>query len=141
MRLEFVSLPENVGLARVTVAAFAAQLDLLVNELEEIKVAVSEAVSNAIVHGYGGRKDGSVRVTANRYAEGIEITIADEGKGMPPPELSRVRNGKEEHPGLGFVFMRTFMDSVEVESEEGKGTRVKMFKKLASLSSQTVEEK
>jgi len=132
MRLEFLSLPENVGLARVAVAALAAQADITLNEMEEIKVAVSEAVANAIIHGYGGEPWGWVRVTVNRLRDGLEIIVEDDGKGIPDiaQAMQPAYSTDPERMGLGFAFMQSFMDELEVTSEEGRGTRVVMRKKL-----------
>ncbi|MGB9663154.1 MAG: anti-sigma F factor [Moorellaceae bacterium] len=136
MRLEFLSLPENVGLARVAVAAMVAQADITLSELEEIKVAVSEAVANAIIHGYGGEPRGWVRLTVNRSREGLEIMVEDEGRGIADIAMAMqpAYSTDPERMGLGFAFMQSFMDEVEVLSEEGRGTKVIMRKKLQSDS-------
>lgn len=133
MRLEFLSLPENVGLARVAVAAMVAQTDITLNELEEIKVAVSEAVANAIIHGYGGEPRGWVRVTVNRSQESLEIIVEDNGKGIADITLAMqpAYSSDPERMGLGFAFIQSFMDEVEVISEEGQGTKVIMRKRLS----------
>lgn len=135
MRLEFLSLPENVGLARVAVASFVAQLDLTLNDLEELKVAISEAVSNSMIHGYQGKTSGVITVTAARYEDRLEIIVEDNGKGISDVQLATqpAYSTDPERMGLGFVFMNTFMDSVRVESEPNKGTRVIMTKKLDNL--------
>lgn len=132
-RLEFPSRPDNVGLARVTVAAFAAQIDPTLEELDDIKGAVSEAVANAIVHGYDNSPDGVVTVEGVLYGDAIEVSVEDSGKGMEDvgramePEFST----DPERLGLGFSFMQTFMDSVSVDSVRGRGTRVVMRKQFA----------
>ncbi|QGP94050.1 Anti-sigma F factor [Neomoorella glycerini] len=130
MALEFLSLPENVGLARVAVATFAAQVDMTLNELEEIKVAVSEAVSNAIIHGYNGEPRGIVRVAVERTEAGLVITVEDKGCGIPDVALAMqpAYSTDPERMGLGFAFMQSFMDELEVTSEVNRGTRVRMFK-------------
>jgi stage II sporulation protein AB (anti-sigma F factor) len=130
MALEFLSLPENVGLARVAVATFAAQVDMTLNELEEIKVAVSEAVSNAIIHGYRGEPSGIVRVAAERTTTGLVIIVEDKGCGIPDIALAMqpAYSTDPERMGLGFSFMQSFMDELEVTSEVNRGTRVRMFK-------------
>ncbi|WP_258359188.1 anti-sigma F factor [Moorella sulfitireducens] len=130
MALEFLSLPENVGLARVAVATFAAQVDMTLSELEEIKVAVSEAVSNAIIHGYRGEPRGIVRVTVERTSAGLVITVEDRGCGIPDVAMAMqpAYSTDPERMGLGFAFMQSFMDNLEVTSEVDRGTRVKMFK-------------
>jgi stage II sporulation protein AB (anti-sigma F factor) len=133
MRLEFLSLKENLGLARVAVASFAAQLDFTLTDLEEIKVAVSEAVTNAIIHGYDNRAIGLIRITGNLYEDGLEIIVSDEGKGMEDVKkaLEPGQADDGERVGLGFIFMRSFMNEVEVTSELGKGTTVRLVRRLA----------
>lgn len=131
MRLEFLSRPENVGLARVTIAAFAAQLDFTVSELDDLKGAVSEAVSNAIIHGYRNDPDQVVKMSAYLAEGELEVTVGDRGRGIRDidralkPGVSTV----EERLGLGFSFMRSFVDRLEIISDPGKGTRVRMFKR------------
>lgn len=128
--LEFPSLPENVGLARLAVAVLADEAGFTVEELEEIKVAVSEAVTNAIVHGYPGRSDGTVRVEARRSGTRLRVRVVDEGVGMADVAraLDPEPNDDPERLGLGFAFMRAFMDELTVESELGCGTEVEMEK-------------
>ncbi|MGB4504463.1 MAG: anti-sigma F factor [Syntrophaceticus sp.] len=132
MKLELLSLPGNVRLARVAVAAFASEVDYNVSDLEEIKVAVSEAVSNAITHGYQMKPDGVIVITVSLFADALEIIVEDQGKGIEDLEQALQPNSSSdpERMGLGFVFMRSFMDEVEVTSEPGRGTKVKMSKKL-----------
>lgn len=132
MKLELLSLPGNVRLARVAVAAFASEVDYNVSDLEEIKVAVSEAVSNAITHGYQMKPDGVIVITVSLFADALEIIVEDQGKGIEDLEQALQPNSSSdpERMGLGFVFMRSFMDEVEVTSEPGRGTKVKMNKKL-----------
>jgi stage II sporulation protein AB (anti-sigma F factor) len=128
--LEFPSLSENVGLARLAVAVLAADAGFTVEELEEIKVAVSEAVTNAIVHGYPGRSDGTVRVEAHRSGSRLRIRVVDEGVGIADVAraLDPEPNDDPERLGLGFAFMRAFMDELAVESDPGGGTEVEMEK-------------
>ncbi len=128
IKLEFPSIAGNVRLARVTVAAFASELDYDVSVLEEIKVAVSEAVTNAIVHGYQKDPQGIVTLTASLYDSNLEIVVEDRGKGIDNLDqaLEPGEGTDPERMGLGFVFMRTFMDELEV------GTKVIMRKKLPS---------
>ncbi|AQS58544.1 anti-sigma F factor [Desulforamulus ferrireducens] len=130
--LEFTSVPENVAFARVSVAAFASQLDCTLPELEEIKVAVSEAVGNAIVHGYGNKPNHTVRVSATIYKEGLEIRVEDTGIGIADIDLAMqpAYSTDPERMGLGFVFMQSFSDQLQVDSTPGKGTTVTMFKRI-----------
>lgn len=130
--IEFSSIPENVGFARVAVAAFASQLDCTLPELEEIKVAVSEAVGNAIIHGYRGKPDKTVYLTVAIYKEGLEIQVKDCGVGIVDIELAMqpAYSTDPERMGLGFVFMQSFSDSMRVDSAKGVGTTVIMFKNI-----------
>jgi len=132
IKLEFPSIPGNVRLARIAVAAFASELDYDVSVLEEIKVAVSEAVTNAVIHGYQKDPQGIVTLTASLYDSCLEIVVEDKGKGIDNLEqaLEPGEGTDPERMGLGFVFMRTFMDELEVTSEPDQGTKVIMRKKL-----------
>lgn len=133
-RLEFKSLPANVAFARVSVAAFASQLDFTINDLEEIKVAVSEAVANAVVHGYENRPDGVVTVVMTITDDTLELKVEDRGKGIANVKkaLEPSYSTDPERMGLGFVFMQSFMDYLHVESSVGKGTTVTMGKKAGA---------
>lgn len=130
MRIEFTSLPANVGFARVAAAAFASQLDFTLNELEEIKVAISEAVTNAIVHGYENRADRMVALTVEIKKGTLKIVVEDTGKGIEDIEkaLQPAYSTDPERMGLGFSFMQSFSENLQVESEPGAGTRVTMTK-------------
>ena len=134
MKLEFLSVPENEGFARVAVSAFAVQLDPTLDVLADIKTAVSEAVTNAIVHGYGERL-GLVSIAAVLRADGmLEITIADQGRGIEDIDQAMqhffTTQPEKERSGMGFSVMQTFMDKVAVESAPGEGTTVRMEKRL-----------
>lgn len=134
MKLEFMSLPENEGFARVAVSAFAVQLDPTLDVLADIKTAVSEAVTNAIVHGYG-EKRGTVSIQAALRADGIlEIAVSDRGKGIADIAQAMqpffTTQPEKERSGMGFSVMQTFMDKVDVESSPGEGTTVRMEKRL-----------
>ncbi|MDO7786439.1 anti-sigma F factor [Desulforamulus aquiferis] len=130
--IEFHSIAENVSFARVAVAAFASQLDCTLPELEEIKVAVSEAVGNAIIHGYRKQTDKTVRLTVKIYKEGLEIIVEDSGQGIDDIDLAMqpAYSTDPERMGLGFVFMQSFSDRLRVESTPGLGTTVTMFKHI-----------
>jgi len=132
LRMSFDSRPENVGLARVAVAAFASQLDFTVSDLDDIKGAVSEAVSNAIIHGYRNRPDGTVHLEALLTEQGLEVAVEDEGEGIPNTVQARVPGFTTipERLGLGFAFMESFMDTLEVDSAPGRGTRVRLVKRV-----------
>lgn len=136
MKLEFKSISENESFARVVVAAFASQLDPTLEELSDVKTAVSEAVTNAIIHGY---ENGEGQVTLRCEIEDRKLTIeiSDNGKGIEDVELARqplyTSRPELERSGMGFTVMETFMDSLEVESEIGKGTKIKMTKTFKSV--------
>ena len=136
MELEFPSISENERFARSVVAAYASRLDPTVEELDDIKTAVSEAVTNAIVHGYGGRSDGVVRLKASLARQTLCITVCDRGAGIPDvaqamqPFYTTYPEG--ERSGMGFTVMETFMDEVQVTSRPGEGTEVSMRKTLSA---------
>lgn len=137
MKLEFDSKSQNEAFARVVVASFAAQLDPTLEEIADIKTAVSEAVTNAIIHGYEDHM-GIVRVTCNIRNTQLEIFVEDEGKGindisqaMEPLYTSKP---ELERSGMGFTVMETFMDEVNVYSEPNKGTKIRMVKNFKSLN-------
>ena len=132
--LTFPSRSSNEGFARSAAACFAAQMDPTLNELEDIKTAVSEAVTNAIVHGY---PDAIGTVTLKlRVCPGniLELTVKDKGRGIPDVEKARqpmFTTGGEERSGMGFTIMESFMDQLSVRSVPERGTIVTMKKKLA----------
>lgn len=133
--MEFPSRSSNESFARAAAASFAAQMDPTLNELEDIKTAVSEAVTNAIVHGYPdaiGKVLVRVRVCPGNV---LELTVKDHGRGIPDVDRARqpmYTTGGEERSGMGFTIMESFMDTVTVRSAVNKGTTVTMKKKLAS---------
>ena len=130
---ECLSRSANEGFARGTVACFAAQLDPTLEELGDIKTAVSEAVTNAIVHAYPDTL-GRIVVKARVLEENVlEIVVRDWGKGIPNVEQARqplYTTGGEERSGMGFTIMESFMDSLYVRSIPGKGTRVTMRRRI-----------
>jgi stage II sporulation protein AB (anti-sigma F factor) len=138
MKLEFISASQNVALARVTVASFASQLDYTLSEIEEIKVSVSEAVSNAIVHGYKDRA-GIITLIGTIYPDRLEIIIQDEGRGIIDIEKAKepAFTTEPDRMGLGLSFIESFMDELEIQSEEGKGTKLRMIKLAPNLREQT----
>jgi stage II sporulation protein AB (anti-sigma F factor) len=133
--MEFPSRSANEGFARSAVACFAAQMDPTLNELEDIKTAVSEAVTNAIVHAYPstvGKVTLKVRISPDSI---LEITVKDRGRGIPDIDKARqpmFTTGGEERSGMGFTIMESFMDKLSVRSVPGKGTTVVMRKKIAT---------
>ncbi|KJS22595.1 MAG: ATPase [Clostridiaceae bacterium BRH_c20a] len=134
IKLEFSSLPENVALARVLIASLVVQVDTTITDLEEVKVAVSEAVSNAIIHGYQNEPNNIVNIEAKIVAGELEIVVEDSGIGIEDVEkaMTPTFSTHPDRMGLGFVFMKSFMDNVEVLSEIGKGTKVVLQKKLVN---------
>ncbi|WP_297429196.1 anti-sigma F factor [Clostridium sp.] len=138
MSIEFVSKSQNEAFARVAVAAFVAQLDPTIDEINDVKTAVSEAVTNSIIHGYENKEDGIIRIEAEIYESEIIIVISDKGVGidnieqaMEPLYTSRP---DLERSGMGFTVMETFMDELEVESKKGIGTKVVIKKKFNVVS-------
>ena len=130
---EFLSRSANEAFARGAVACFAAQLDPTLEELGDIKTAVSEAVTNAIVHAYPDRL-GRIAVKARVLEENmLEITVRDWGRGIADVEQARqplYTTGGEERSGMGFTIMESFMDRLTVRSSQGKGTRVTMRRRI-----------
>ena len=133
MKLEFPSRSVNEGYARAAVAAFASQLDPTLAELGDIKTAVSEAVTNAVVHAYPDQL-GTVLIRARILPESIiEIVVKDHGVGMADVEHARTplyTTGGSERSGMGFTIMESFMDSLRVRSVPGKGTTVTMRRRI-----------
>jgi stage II sporulation protein AB (anti-sigma F factor) len=134
MHLQFSALSQNESFARVTVAAFIAQLDPTMDELTEIKTVVSEAVTNAIIHGYNNDPNGIVYISVVIDDGVVQITIRDEGVGIVDVEEARqplfTTKPELERSGMGFTIMENFMDEVVVHSEVNKGTTVHLTKYL-----------
>ena len=133
--LEFLSRSVNEGFARTAVAAFAAQLDPTLDELGDIKTAVSEAVTNAIVHAYPDEL-GKIGLRASIFDGNVlELVIRDWGCGIADVDKAReplYTTGGEERSGMGFTIMESFMDKLRVKSAEGRGTTVTMRRRIAS---------
>lgn len=132
LRLSFSSLSVNEGFARVAVAAFVSALNPTIEEINDIKTAVSEAVTNCIVHAYGDTV-GPVTITVKLQDQTVRITVKDQGCGIP--DVARAMEplfttGGEERAGLGFAVMESFTDGLSVRSKVGKGTTVIMKKKI-----------
>lgn len=131
MKLEFLSKSNNEAFARITVAAFASQLDPTIEEIADIKTAVSEAVTNAIIHGYED-SDGIVKIVCKLFANTITIEISDTGKGIENIEIAKqplyTSKPNLERSGMGFTIIESFMDEMQVESIVGLGTKVTMKK-------------
>lgn len=137
MKLQLLSKSANESFSRVVAAAFVSQLDPTIEELSDIKTAVSEAVTNAIIHGYEN-KTGIIEMKCKLYKDSVEIEISDCGKGIEDIEIARqplfTSKPEMERSGMGFTVMESFMDKVEVTSVLGQGTIIKMFKKFKSIT-------
>lgn len=133
MYLEFDSNSANEAFARVAVAAFVAQLNPTLEEIADIKTAVSEAVTNAIIHGYE-KKEGKVKVWCKLKGDCVWIEIEDNGVGIADIEKAKqalyTTRPEWERSGMGFTFMETFMDHLYIESSVGKGTKIRMDKQI-----------
>ena len=145
MKLDFISKSSNEAFARIAVAAFASQLDPTIEELADIKTAVSEAVTNSIIHGYEDT-EGIVRINCKIIGNSIIIEISDNGKGIENIEEARkplyTSKPNLERSGMGFTIMESFMDEIKVESILGLGTKVTMKKliKKEEISEQDIAE-
>ena len=133
MKMEFQAISSNEGFARVAVGAFIAELNPTVDELADIKTAVSEAVTNCIIHGYE-QKEGSIWIQCVIEGSRVEISVTDTGKGIRDIEQAKeplfTTKPELERSGMGFAFMEAFMDELAVTSEPGCGTRVVMEKEI-----------
>ena len=145
MKLEFLSKSSNEAFARIAVASFASQLDPTIEEISDIKTAVSEAVTNSIVHGYENA-NGIVKINCKIFANSIEIEISDTGKGIENIELARkplyTSKPNLERSGMGFTIMESFMDEINVDSVLGLGTKITMKKmiKKDEISEEKINE-
>lgn len=133
MKLEFISKASNEAFARITVAAFASQLDPTIEELADIKTAVSEAVTNCIIHAYE-HKQGIIKIHTKLKDNQIIIEISDNGKGIENVDVAKeplyTTKPNLERSGMGFTIMESFMDSMKVESIVGLGTKVTLVKTI-----------
>lgn len=136
MRIEFAAMSNNESFARMAVSAFITPLNPTLEELSDVKTAVSEAVTNAVIHGYENRNDRNDKVRMNCVLRGdvLEVEIVDQGVGIDdvPKAMEPLYTTKPEldRSGMGFAFMEAFMDDLEVHSKAGCGTSVKMCKKI-----------
>ena len=135
MSIRFDSYSANEGFARVAVAAFLADMDPTLDELADVKTAVSEAVTNSIIHGYENRI-GKIYLTCAKEKKQIQIEVVDYGKGiedvLKAKEPFYTTRPELERSGMGFMFMEAFMDDVEVASAPGQGTTVRMMKQFGT---------
>lgn len=137
MKIEFLSKSSNEAFARISVAAFVAQLDPTLEEIADIKTSVSEAVTNSIIHGYEEQL-GTVKLSCKIRDNEIIIEVSDSGKGIENIEIAKqplyTTKANLERAGMGFTIMESFMDDVEVESALGIGTKITMRKKIKNTN-------
>lgn len=142
MTITFAAKSSNEGLARAVVGAFASQLDPTIEEIADVRTAVSEAVTNCIIHGYGNtiRQDSfcEIKMVCRLYPDSLDVIITDYGKGIEDIKKAReplfTTSPETERSGMGFTVMEAFMDKLEINSQVGKGTTVSMSKIFNSLS-------
>lgn len=136
MNVQFAALSENESFARVVVAAFVSRLDPTLDELNDLKTVVSEAVTNCIIHGYDSNPEGVVYISAAIEGEKVHLVIEDKGQGIEDLELAQqplyTSKPELERSGMGFTIMENFMDEFEVTSEPGRGTSIRMTKTIVS---------
>lgn len=130
--MKLLSKKGNEGFARSCISAFCVELEPSLEQINDIKTAVSEAITNCIVHAYNGQKDKYIDINVSLDDNKMEIIIEDNGCGIEDVEKAKqpffTTKPEQERSGMGFTLMQTFMDKVEVSSEKGKGTKVVMQK-------------
>lgn len=133
MKIEFDAVPQNEAFSRMAISGFIMYLDPTINDMADIKTAVSEAVTNSIIHGYDN-KGGKIFLSAEIESRNLHIEISDKGSGIDDVERARkplfTTKPHEERSGLGFTVMEAFMDKLEIISEVGEGTTIIMEKQL-----------
>ena len=133
VKVEMYSKAENEALARVVIAAFMTRLNPTLEEISDVKTAVSEAVTNSIVHGYGD-EIGKIILEGKIEGDLLEVSIVDSGIGIENVKRAReplfTTKPEEERSGMGFTFMEIFMDEVHIDSKRNEGTTVRMIKKI-----------
>ncbi len=135
MRVDFLACPENEAFARMVISAFLLPLNPTLEQMGDVKTSVSEAVTNAIIHGYGGR-GGTVRMKAQLESDGtLTVEVIDNGRGIEDVEAARkpffTSLEGTERSGMGFTVMESFMDELDVRSQPGVGTTIRMRKRFA----------
>ncbi len=134
MELKFRALSENESFARATVAGFCLSLNPTIDEITDIKTAVSEAVTNSVVHAYPNKKDGNITITVTLYESMLKIEVVDNGVGIKDIERARqpfyTTRPDDERSGMGFTVMESFMDSMELENLETGGLKVTLTKTI-----------
>lgn len=137
MEMEIPARLENESFVRVVVAAFVARIDLTLEELNEVKTAVSEAVTNCILHGYDNSEEGIIWIKATLEGNKLSLKIEDLGKGIADTELAReplyTEKPELERAGMGFSIMENFMDELYIESSPGMGTRIQMLRTFGKI--------
>lgn len=135
MCVRFDSLPENEGFARMVVSAFMTGTNPTLEEVSDVKTAVSEAVTNCVIHGYEHRV-GEIEISADISGRTLHIEVKDWGKGIEDVKLAMeplfTTKPEEDRSGMGFSFMEAFMDRIEVESYVGEGTVINMWKEIGT---------
>lgn len=143
MKLEFMSKSCNEAFARITVAAFASQLDPTIEELSDIKTSVSEIVTNSIIHAYD-TPDGIIKLISKIIDDTVIIEISDTGKGIEDIELARkplyTSKAELERSGMGFTIVENFMDELKIESIVGLGTKITMKKKISKIDKEISQD-
>lgn len=141
MNLRIKAISSNESFARSAVAAFCVDCNPTVDQLGDVKTAVSEAVTNSIVHGYAGRDDGVVEISVERIGSLVHIEVKDEGVGIPDIEQARTpfftTKPDEERSGMGFTVMESFTDSLTVENNTPHGVTVRMVKDFSASKKPT----
>lgn len=142
LRLEIASLSANQSFARTAVAAFAGQLNPTLEEIDDIKTAVSEAVTNCVVHAYGGSNGGLITIDCLLYSDSVSIVVTDKGMGIANVDQALepfyTTKPDEERSGMGFTVMQTFMDDLSVVSKPEGGTVVSMSKRITKEKAKRV---
>ena len=143
MKLEFMSKSCNEAFARITVAAFASQLDPTIEELSDIKTSVSEIVTNSIIHAYD-TSDAIIKIISKIIDDTVIIEISDTGKGIEDIELARkplyTSKAELERSGMGFTIVENFMDELKIESIVGLGTKITMKKKISKIDKEISQD-
>lgn len=139
MELKFKSISANESFARIAVASFVSQIDPNMDELTEIKTVVSEAVTNAIIHGYEDDPTQDIYIRCSLTDDFLSITIADEGIGIDNVDLAKeplyTSKPELERSGMGFTIMENFMDRISITSHPGEGTKINMTKQFQTIKS------
>lgn len=142
MKLEIPAKSENESFARVTVASFISQMDPTLEEVNDIKTVVSEAVTNSVIHGYENEPEGIITISVSIKEDHAEIIIEDEGRGIENVEQAvqplYTTKPELERSGMGFTIMENLMDNISIQSELGKGTKICLFKRIVDNRDEVV---